>query len=465
MQISKYSLFVKDHPHPGETLVYHTRTQALIKIDQQLGEVLDSIRHTGVTTQIQYEKELTELYRMGILVRDEADDRERLERFMEQKKWGINQSLFHATILTTYNCNFACTYCFEESTRTSSQKLDLETSDKIIGWLQRKIQKLGIRSVELNYYGGEPLLNQPVMEYISSRMKDWCGARSVRFRIAVQTNGALLTSEFVDRFLPLGLVGAQVSVDGTREVHDRQRPMRGSGKGTFDLVMENLLAVADRINLTVAAGYDKGDPDGVLALLDYMEEVGLLHKLKNFTYSPIHPTLGPAGHAEQVVSPGCMSNYEPDSLLPAQEKIKEAMKKKGMFVKSGLSVSMCPVTTGDSAVTIDTQGLIFKCNAMLGHSELAVGSIHEEEYNDRHRFFMQTEAWKKCDSDCPYVPLCNTGCRLFSMFKKGDFAAKSCERSYMDNFVPEAIKKEYDNQRALRQKTEGRPKEVLTRST
>ncbi len=461
MQLSKYTLFANDYPNPGEHLVYHTRTQALLKIDQTLRDVLTSIDRTGFTTETQYEQHLKDLYRMGILVRDEVDDRERLERFMEQKKWGINESLFHATILTTYNCNFACTYCFEESTRTSSQKLDFSTSDLIIDWLQRKIQKLGVRALELNYYGGEPLLNQPVMEYISSRMKNWCDSRRIKFKMSLQSNGALLTPEFVDRYRPLGLVGAQVSMDGTKEVHDRNRPMRGSGRGTFDIIIQNLLAVADKIKITIACGYDKGDPSGILELLDYLEEIGLLKKLKGFTYSPIHPTLGSKGHAEQIVSPGCMSNYETESLLSGQKKIKEAMEKKGMFVKSGLSVSMCPVTTGDNSVTIDTQGLIFKCNAMLGHPDLAVGSIYEEEYNERQRSFMEADAWKKCDSDCPYVPLCNTGCRLFSFFKSGDFSAKSCERSYMDKFVVEAIKKEYENQIAQKKKQTPRTQEVL----
>jgi uncharacterized protein len=461
VQLSKYTLFVHDYPNPGEHLVYHTRTQSLIKIHQELYDALDSIRRTGVTTMTQYEENLADLYRMGILVQDEADDRKRLDHFMEQKKWGINQSLFHATILTTYNCNFACTYCFEESTRTSSQKLDHVTSDLIIAWLQRKVQKLNVRAVELNYYGGEPLLNQPVMEHITSRMKKWCDSGGVKFKMALQTNGALLTPEFVDRYLPLGLVGAQVTVDGTKQVHDRQRPMRGSGKGTFDLVIQNLLVVADKIKITVAAGYDKGDPRGILDLLDYLDSIGLLKKLKGFTYAPIHPTLGPKEHPEHIVSSGCLSNYETETLLHADTAIKEVMRKKGMFTKSGLSVSMCPVTSGDSSVTIDTQGHIYKCNAMLGHPDLAVGDVRENEYNERHRSFMAMDAWKQCDADCPYVPLCNTGCRLFSMFKKGDFAAKSCERSYMDKFVPDAIKKEYQNQMAMKKKGTSPAKEVL----
>ena len=452
MKLSKYTLFVNDYPKAGEHLVYHARTQALVKIDQEFRSILNRLETPGFEPTFPQYENLNALHRMGIVVADDAEDREKLERFMEQKKYGINDAYFIATVLTTYNCNFACTYCFEESTRTSSQKLDIPTSDLIIDWLKRKVERLGVRMLELNYYGGEPLLNQSAIEYISTAMKRWCDERGTRFQMSLQTNGALLTPEFVDKYLPLGLVGAQVSLDGTREVHDRQRPWRGSGQGTFDVVIKNLAAVADKIKIVIAAGYDKGNPEVILELLDYLDEIGLLKKLKKFTYSPIHPTLGPKGHAEQIVSPGCMTNYETKTLLPAETRIKEAMKEKGMSVKTGLSTSMCPVTSGDSGVTIDTQGLIFKCNAMLGHPELAVGDIRQDGYNAQHKAFLDSDAWKKCDSDCPYVPLCNTGCRLFSFFKTQDFMAKSCERAYMDQFVQTAIKMEYDSQAELRRK-------------
>ena len=461
MKLSNYSLWVDDYPNEGEHLLYHTRTQALIKVGSEMKEILFRLKDPSLTVTPSQEEDIKRLFHIGVVVRDEADDRERLERFMEQKKYGIDKSSFMATILTTYNCNFACTYCFEESTRASSQKLDSKTSDDIMVWLKRKVERLGVRSLDLNFYGGEPLLNQPMLEYIASTMKVWCEERGTKFKMMMQTNGALLTPELVDRYLMLGLYRVQVSLDGTREVHDRQRPMRGSGQGTFDLVIRNLQAVADKVNVMVAAGYDKGDPTGIIELLDYLDKIGLLKKLKKFSYSPIHPTLGPKGHTEQIVSPGCLNNYKTETLLQAESRIKEVMEKKGLFTKSGLSASMCPVTTGDGSVTIDTQGLIFKCNAMLGHPELAVGSIYEQEYNDRHHSFMAADAWKKCDADCPYAPLCNTGCRLFSFFQSKDFSAKSCERSYMDRFVPEAVKKEYQNQLALRERPKVPPKEIL----
>ncbi len=448
MQLSKYTIFVDDYPNAGESLIFHSRTQALVKINAELRNILIGLSENDLISNGFRKDDLESLHSMGFLVRDEAEDQELLERFMEQKKYGINQAYFLATILTTYNCNFACTYCFEESTRTSAQKLDRPTSDLIIQWLKRKVEKLGVRALELNYYGGEPLLNQTAIEYISGEMKPWCESKGVVFRAVFQTNGMLLTPQLVDRFIPLGLVAAQVSLDGVKAVHDAQRPMRGTGKGTFETVIENLKAVADKIRIVIAAGYDKGDPEGLIELLDYLDAIGLLKKIKKFTYSPIHPSLGPQGHAEDIVAPACMSNYDKERLLPADQRIKDVMRQKGLPVKSGLSTSMCQLNSGDSGVTIDTQGLIFKCNAMLGHPKLAVGNVREEGYNEVHKRFLDSDAWKKCDGDCPYAPLCNSGCRLFSFFKTQDFMAKSCERSYMDQFVPQAIKKEYDIRKA-----------------
>ena len=453
MKLSKYNVFVPNYPTADEHLVFNTRSQALVKIDQELKSLLDNLSTVTKEKAGRYDKDFHSLYQMGIIVKDEADDEERFLRFIDQRKYGIDHSLFLASILTTYNCNFACTYCFEESTRTSSQKLDKPTADLIMEWLKKKVKRLQIQNLIINYYGGEPLLNEPIMEYISTCMQSWCREMGVGFKVYIQTNGFLLTPEFIEKHKKLGLTNARISVDGTKELHDRQRITRGSGAGTFDVVMQNLTYAVDHIKIGIAAGYDEGNPECVLNLLDYLEEVDVLRKLDSFIHTPVHPTLGPKGHAENIVGSECLNNYKTETLLNAGKILKEAMQKKGFPVKSGLSTSMCPVTRENGGVTIDTNGLIFKCNSMLGHPELAVGNVRHDEYNQKQREFMTSEAWKECGSDCAYAPLCNTGCRLFGFFKTKSFMAKSCEREYMDQFVPNAIKKEYEMRKATQQNT------------
>ncbi len=442
MQLSRFSLMVSDYPETGEHLIYNTRTQSLVKIEDDFKKLLEHLPEYAVAPR-SYESQIKELHRLGVIVRDDADDSERLHQFMERKKYGIDTSQFCASILTTYSCNFACTYCFEESTRETAQKLNRSTSLTAMAWMQKKLLKYGMKTLLINFYGGEPLLNKPEIEFIAQTMKDWCAEHGIGFSFMLQTNGALMTQELVHEYKKLGLVKAKISLDGTKEVHDKQRPMRGSGVGTFDTVIKNIVDAVDLIKVSLAAGYDNGDPATILKLVDYLDNIGILRKLENFTWTPIHPGLGPTGHPDKLVGSSCMSNYQTDTLLAAEKAIKEAVIKKGLPIRSGLNVSMCPVTTGDSNITIDTQGNIFKCNAMLGHTELAVGSIYEEEYNAKQKEYMDADNWKKCESDCPYAPICNTGCRLFAFFKTQDFSAKSCEKEYMDKFVMRGIKLEY----------------------
>ena len=295
-------------------------------------------------------------------------------------------------------------------------------------------------------------MNRPEIEFIGQSMKTWCADHGIEFSFMLQTNGALMTRELVEEYKKIGLKKAKVSLDGTKEVHDSQRPMRGSGEGTFDTVIKNVRDAVGLIDVALAAGYDKGDPSTIIELIEYLDSIGILYKLENFTWSPIHPSLGPTGHPDKMVGSGCMSNYETDTLLAAEQKIKEYINSKGLPIRSGLSVSMCPVTSGDTNITIDTQGSIFKCNAMLGHTDLAVGNIFQDDYNARYKEFMDADNWKKCEPDCPYAPICNTGCRLFAFFKTKDFSAKSCEKEYMDKFVPQGIKLEYHKRLAQKEK-------------
>lgn len=451
MKISKFSIFVDGYPSVYESLAFNTRTHALVKISSDFKALLERLEESDYADLLPYEDKLLHLYKIGIVVRDEADDIDRFERFIDRRKYGVDTRDFVVTLLTTYSCNFACTYCFEETTRGSGQKMSKETADAVMVWTKKRVKRYQVKQCTINYYGGEPLLNQPIMEYVSSHMQEWCRSQGVRFKVNIQTNGALFTPEFIDKHKKWGLETARISLDGTKEVHDRQRPMRGSGGGTFDIIMKNLVPAVDKIQMSIAAGYDGSEPQGILDLLDYLDGIGVLKKLDKFLYSPVHPTLGPKDHPEKLEGMGCMSNYEPDNLLKASAIIKEAMEKKGLVTKSGLSTSMCPLTRESGSPTVDTNGLIFKCNSMLGHPDLAVGNVMEDEYNAKQQEFMSMEAFRQCDDSCPYKPLCNTGCRLFGFFKHGDFAAKSCSREYMDKFVPNAIKKEYELRMAAKQ--------------
>ncbi|OGR90678.1 MAG: hypothetical protein A2V88_10515 [Elusimicrobia bacterium RBG_16_66_12] len=88
--------------------------------------------------------------------------------------------------------------------------------------------------VDLYLYGGEPLLNRPVIDHIVSR-----GRLPDRVaHLSMTTNGALVDAALV-RFVENNPCSIGVSVDGIRAAHDAGRPSRGDS-GTFDASLEGL---------------------------------------------------------------------------------------------------------------------------------------------------------------------------------------------------------------------------------
>ena len=444
MKFSFHTIIVPDYPEPGEYLLYNTRSQALVKINHELKDLIDHFTHPDYfQLRFQYADDILKLHTMGILVENEAEDQLRLKAHMDQIKNGIDTRSFMVNILTTYACNFKCVYCFEESSRVN-EKMSVYTSQQSMDWIKSKIMKLGYRGLYLNFYGGEPLLNKPVLEYIATSMKGWCEERGIDFKFMMQTNGYLMTPELVDRYIGYGLKQVRISLDGVGEDHDKHRPLRGGGS-TFDVIMSNIMASYDKLPIGISVSYDQGDIRHIEKLFSYCAQKGIINKLGRFIFSPIHATLGPSGQTEKIRNAHCSCNYEDEALIQSNRRIQEMMKSYGLESKNGLSTFVCPLTRNESGLTIDQQGRLFKCNSMLGHPELSTGHVNDNDYNQQHHAFLNLNVYEQCPQDCAYLPMCSGGCRLSSFLKNKNFNTPACHKSYLDKMSPDIIKQKYQD--------------------
>ena len=117
--------------------------------------------------------------------------------------------------------------------------MSLETAKKAIDFL---IANSGDRRVlETDFFGGEPLMNFDVVKETVYYAKAEAAKRGKEFRFTLTTNGLLLKdnrytySDFLNREMD----NVVLSLDGRKEVHDAVRKT-ANGKGSFDLVIENL---------------------------------------------------------------------------------------------------------------------------------------------------------------------------------------------------------------------------------
>jgi len=435
MKLSKFNLWVKDYPAQDEYLVFNSRTQALVKIGQELKNILDSI------DGLREKENLAALKENGIIVEDEEEENAKLRDFFRQLKYEARALPFEVTLLTTYSCNFRCVYCFEESVK-ENVFLDKDTSSAIVRWLIKFAQKKDLRRIFLVFYGGEPLLNIPPIYDISRDLMQWAEKKGIEFGFGIITNGSLVNPHLIDKLLTVGLKKIRISIDGNREAHNAKRPF-ADGSPTFDLIINNIKSVIDKVNVGIAGNFDLQNFQSIPKLLDYLKEEGLLYKLQNIDFAPLSPRLGPKGNPAAIELSDCLLYIGKEGLFKEVLSVKRELMRRGIKINTGLAINACSLTMQDIGITIDPKGVIYNCNALVGYPEFSIGNV-QEGFNQRYQEFLDIDAWEKCPQDCPYIPMCQGGCRFFSYLENKNFTDLSCKREYLDRIVPELIKLEYE---------------------
>jgi uncharacterized protein len=157
----------------------------------------------------------------------------------------LDRKLSSATMQVTQLCNFRCEYCCYSGayeTRTHSNKvMSWDTAQKGIDFLVD--HSADSNRLSLGFYGGEPLLEPDLIgrciEYAEKRTE----GRGITFHVT--TNGTLLTGDIVD-FLFRHDVSITISLDGPRDVHDKNRKFAFNNCGTFDRIMENISLIRSK---------------------------------------------------------------------------------------------------------------------------------------------------------------------------------------------------------------------------
>lgn len=159
------------------------------------------------------------------------------------------------TFQVTNQCNLRCDYCYEHHKGTES--MSLETGERIVDLLIRMWEedKPGgfiskkTKTVILDFIGGEPLLEAPLISDICDYFFKQCALKGCTLasgaRISISTNGQNYfepqVQAFVKRFAPF--LSLNVSIDGHKALHDAHR-VDAAGNGSFDKAIKAYHAAA-----------------------------------------------------------------------------------------------------------------------------------------------------------------------------------------------------------------------------
>ena len=425
IDLSFYSKIYKNPDNPESSILFSTKQVSKIEADNSL--------FRNIEGKLISPDDKATLIDLGFLVDKDAERRE-ITGFMEEMN--LLNSAFRAVVVMNLDCNLACRYCFEGA-RKGPYYMSRKIADGIIDLVKRKSTE-DIKEIDLTFYGGEPLLSFDLVEYIASTLGAFAEQRGLDFLFSFVTNGTLLTIDKVRRLKPLGMTGAAVTLDGPAIVHDSLRPFK-SGTGSFDIIVKNLLAVCDLVNIAVGGNYTEQSYESLPKLLDCMIDRGLTpDRILSVKFDPV------AKETKDIAPPdfheGCESLNEP-WVVEAGIYLREEILKRG-FATQKIKPVTCMIEFRN-AMIINYDGSIYKCPGLLGREKYCVGHIETGIRNYRTSHNLDNWKSKEC-LNCEYLPLCFGGCRYMKLVRDGNMDGVDCRKPYLDatleTFVKQDIK-------------------------
>lgn len=290
-------------------------------------------------------------------------------------------------ISPSLRCNHSCSYCFAKSQPEDSKGYDMseETARAVIDFIMQSPN----RYVTVEISGGEPLLNFDIVRYLFEYAKDVNSRFKKDLRFSIVTN---LTSmdEDILAFLMENNVGISTSLDGPKEVHDKNRRYR-DGSGSYSDVIYwidkirnehnygrlNALPVITRHSLSYSHEIvDEYVSHGLMMLrLKYMAEVGFASTLwKKIGYIP----------GEYFDFWAETLNYMLELNrrgVAINEGMASLMLKKIMYVQNpGFTDLEFPCGAGITQNAFSNSGDIYTCDEGRSFDIFKIGNVHEDDY-------------------------------------------------------------------------------------
>lgn len=331
-----------------------------------------------------------------------------VEAWTRQRREHVVKSL---CLNVAHDCNMRCGYCFaaDVSFGGKPQLMSFEVGQKAIDFL---LKQSGSRShLEIDYFGGEPLLNLDVVRMLTRYGSKRAAELGKKIRFTVTTNCWLIKEEFI-RFVNEYDVQVVLSLDGRKHVHDRVRRLVGGGE-TYNSILPKMIKLAESRNH--GNYYVRGT--FTHKNMDFSQDVIHLFDLgfKHVSLEPVVASPDTYGFSEQDM----------DVLEKEYEKLAQELfnrHKNGQFIdffhfnvdlRGGVCIPkrIKGCGAGFEYLAVSPDGTVFPCHQFIGRNEFAMGNVGSDINDKISDTFAAAHIYNKSAcKDCWARFLCSGGC-------------------------------------------------------
>ncbi len=357
-----------------------------------------------------------------------------------QKRFPSERIPSNIQIYVSQSCNLACAYCENQGGTfgLAPAFMSAECAGDVLGFVTNIVKEEAHRIITVVLFGGEPLLNPKAVHILCRGIQDLNHSRlSTKIRLILGTNGTIYSKGIFNILMERPeLSSVSLSLDGIKDIHDRNRPFRRSKLSSYDCILGNLKRMI-RDNIPSCVTCVITDP------LDYVTAARELYKvgvrclaLQALSYHIFGTSRLPPAfhygfedwkrtyleyadfHLDYLAGPNLVEHV--DRAILVQDYAKKLAGPDRL--PSNLA---CPA--GDSHIAIDSEGRIFPCLGFLGREPLCLGDVR---VGFDQRRYLEFENWLLSDGqhsvdnercrNCFAKIFCGGGCYARSFDMTGD---------------------------------------------
>lgn len=422
---SRYTFSV---PISDGVLLYSAKTGAVLKLSGKDGRLVANCLSgppQKLSTKLIPSNLLESLLSCGFLVPEKHDEiKEIQDRFFRARK----ETPMVITITTTMDCNLGCYYCYEDR---SEEKLELTDIDHIIDFVKVRLNRSEKKRLHVDWYGGEPLLNQTLIESASLQLQKLCNELGVVYAASIISNGTLWPPDIANFIARHKILQVQISFDGMKRNHDQRRRYRNKKNSiiknsSFDRAVDVVDQLLNIVRVDLRFNIDAHNQTDIIDFFAFAETRGWFEK----TFPAV---IQPARISAYSERSGFLRNSELTSdkynLLRAQvqDRFEGVANIEETEVPDGFpfpKTSVCAALANDSAV-VGADSRIYRCGLQVSESHRATGTINKPMFkgiqivrkDPNTNEDNQAEWWNSFDptklpkcSKCSFLPICWGGC-------------------------------------------------------
>jgi uncharacterized protein len=284
-----------------------------------------------------------------------------------------------------HDCNLMCEYCFAGKgdfglSKNSKKLMSEETGLQAIQFLMENSG--GRRNLEVDFFGGEPLLNFETVKNIVLKTRELEKDYHKNVRFTLTTNGTLLDDEQID-FINEHISNIVLSLDGLPETNDSVRRYNDGSGSYSDIVPLYQKLISRRVNKDCKDYYVRGT---------------FTRKNLNFTKDVIH--MAELGFTNISVEPVVLNDTDEYSIrredLPAVCKEYENLAREIIrrvrgnhvnqfnFFHFNIDLDEGPCLhkrskgcgAGSEYLAVTPEGEIYPCHQFVGNADFKLGDVN-----------------------------------------------------------------------------------------